>query len=162
MVMDSIFSSLKSPLCVNRNLFFFPQIGTFQVPFISLSPSTVSLRALISFRSRKRHFLQIQGNRRHFAEAYSCKPHKRFRQLMPTCPEAGGELRKRAIYRRKLACHRFSGMPLRVRVVTKLIEYEKHAMLIARRLCEKPAKFLLVFVIGIANRNQCRLAKVYL
>jgi hypothetical protein len=60
-----------------------------------------------------------------------------------------------------LTIHRFSGVPLCVRTVTKLIEYEKHAMLIARRLCEKPAKFLLVFVIGIANRNQCHLAKVY-
>jgi hypothetical protein len=32
------------------------------------SPSTVSLRALIGFRSRKRHFLQVQGNQRHSAE----------------------------------------------------------------------------------------------
>lgn len=66
------------------------------------------------------------------------------------------------IYRRKLAGHhRFSGMPLSVRIVTKLIEHEKHAMLITLRPFVKPAKFLLVFVVGIANRNQCRLAKVH-
>ncbi|MGB5618863.1 MAG: hypothetical protein WBM78_18625, partial [Desulfobacterales bacterium] len=58
-------------------------------------------------------------------------------------------------------CHRFTGVPLCVRVVTKFIEHEKHAMLITGRLCVKPAKFLLVFVIGIANGNQCCLAKVY-
>jgi hypothetical protein len=51
-------------------------------------------------------------------------------------------------------------MPLCLRIVTEFIEHEKHAMLITRRPCVKPAKFLLVFVIGIADRNQRRLAKV--
>jgi hypothetical protein len=71
--------------------------------------------------------------------------------LTPTGAEASAELRQKAVYGRKLACHRFSGLPLCVRAVTKLIEYEKHAMLIARGSCVKPAKFLLVFVVGIAN-----------
>jgi len=53
-------------------------------------------------------------------------------------------------------------MPLCLRVVTEFVEHEKHAVLITGRFRVKPAKFLLVFVIGIANRNQCRLAKVYL
>jgi hypothetical protein len=50
-----------------------------------------------------------------------------------------------------LTSRRFSGLPLRLRVVTEFIEHEKHAMLIARRPCVKPTKFLLVSVIGIAN-----------
>ena len=41
------------------------------------------------------NFLQVQGNQRHCAEAYSCTPHKRFRRLTP-------KLRKRAIYGWKL------------------------------------------------------------
>jgi len=40
------------------------------------------------------NFLQVQGNQRHCAEAYSCTPHKRFRRLTP-------KLLKRAIYGRK-------------------------------------------------------------
>jgi hypothetical protein len=54
------------------------------------------------------------------------------------------------------------GLTLRLGVVTKLIEHEKHTMLITGRLIVKFAKFLLVFVVGIANRNQCCLAKIYL
>ena len=52
---------------------------------VRLCPSTVPLRALISFRSRKRHFLQVQGSQRHCAEAYLRTPHKRFQ----TCHARG-------------------------------------------------------------------------
>ena len=58
-------------------------------------PSTVSKRALISFRSRNVQFFASSRKSRNCAEAYFCMPHKRFRQLTP-------RLRKRAISGRKL------------------------------------------------------------
>jgi len=48
-------------------------------------PSTASLRALVSFRSRNVQFSASSMKLRNCAEAYSCKPHNRFQ----TCHAKG-------------------------------------------------------------------------
>jgi hypothetical protein len=77
--------------CTRRYLFSLNS----SIGFVRLCPSTVSLGALVSFRSRNEQFSASSRKSRNCAEAYSCTPHKRFRRLTP-------KLRKRAIYGRKL------------------------------------------------------------